>query len=76
LCRRKIQATSRQIVVGQAGFMLTQISVLGGGHSPRSFALAFDCGTVNREHMVEARQRWQSRNFIFSLSHTWTQCHK
>lgn len=53
MTKRNIKVTSRQVAIGQGGLMTCQIEVSDGLTSPLLFNFAFDCGSINREHLKQ-----------------------
>lgn len=65
----RVRSNTRQISVGQGGLMLSQV-VVDETNRTRQFAYAFDCGSVNREHLEQGLLRVRPVSWISCSYHT------
>jgi len=64
------RVTTRQIAVGQGGLMTSEIVVRDALSPPYAFKVAFDCGSVNREHLRQGIDALEDRAVdILFISH-------
>ncbi|WP_159098072.1 MBL fold metallo-hydrolase [Parazoarcus communis] len=64
------RVTTRQMAVGQGGLMTSEIVVRDAPRPPYAFKIAFDCGSVNREHLRQGIDALEDRAVdILFISH-------